>query len=521
MILWLRKIFARPRAVSQNATNQSVVAGGDIVGSSITIGLDEETARRRHEELLRAIAQEKGVAEAPLRAVLEKLDAAATPLAQIPEKLHEAAEELLKLRAELSRLRNDRPEFAAIRARALALIDKGEFDAARAELRKGREAARALREEIARSEAGFLWDEARVDRLQLEYDGACAKLEEATRLDRNNCWVWIELGDLWRTRGSLADAAASYRDAAEAAQRTGALHELAASHDRLGGILFDQRNLTGALEAYRDALAIIKLLATVAPYNPWHARHLALCYRKIGNVLVQHGDQTGALRAFRDAFDTDLRLAKGAPENAEWQRDLSLSYDAIGDVLIAQGDLTGALTAFCDALAIRKSLVQSDPNKIEWRRDLSLSYERIGGGLIKQGDLTGALSVCHDALAIREKLSQSDPNNAQWRRDLSLSYMWIGDVLVAQGNLTDALNAYRDALAIRECLVQSDPNNAEWRRDLIVSCVKLSQIDPVSARALLVRARDIVRELHADGRLAPRDFPMLDELDRLLAAAPP
>jgi tetratricopeptide (TPR) repeat protein len=521
MLFRLFRFLARPFIVSQSATDRSVVVGRDMIGATVTIGLDEETARERHEELLRAIAQEKGVAEAPLRAVLEKLDAAETPLAEIPKRLHEAADELLTLRAELSRLRNDRPEFAAIRARALAFLEKGEFDAARAELRQGREQARSLREEIARSEAGFLWDEARVDRLQLEYDAARSKLEEATRLDRNNCWVWIELGDLWRTRGSLADAAASYRDAAEAARKTGALHELAASHDRLGGILVAQRNLTEALEAYRDALAVIEHLATVAPYNPWHARHLALCYRKIGNVLVQHGDQTGALRVFRDALDIDLRLAKGAPKNAEWQRDLSLSYDAIGDVLTALGDLTGALTAFRDALAIRKRLVQSDPNNVEWRHDLSLSYERIGGVLIKQRDLTGALSACRDALAIREKLAQSDPNNAQWRRDLSLSYVWIGDVLVAQGNLTDALDVYRGALAIRECLVQSDPDNAEWRRDLIVSCVKLSQIDPVSARALLVRARDIARELHADARLAPRDLPMLDELDRLLAASPP
>lgn len=102
----------------------------------------------------------------------------------------------LGLRADLVRLRPDRPEFASIRARASALIDRGDFDAARAVLQEGREAARALRKEFSRSEAEFLVDEARVNRLQLDCAAARANLAEATQLDPDNCWAWIELGDL-------------------------------------------------------------------------------------------------------------------------------------------------------------------------------------------------------------------------------------------------------------------------------------------------------------------------------------
>jgi hypothetical protein len=99
--------------------------------------------------LVRATAEARGVAEAPLRKVLKKLDEAEVAEAEIPDRLAKAADELLRLRADLAKLRNDRPEFAAIRARASALIDKGDFDAARAALNEGRIAARALREEIS------------------------------------------------------------------------------------------------------------------------------------------------------------------------------------------------------------------------------------------------------------------------------------------------------------------------------------------------------------------------------------
>ena len=103
--------------------------------------------------LVRATAEAKGVAEAPLREVLKRLGETEVAEAEIPDRLTKAADELLRLRADLARLSNDRPEFAAIRARASALIDKGDFDAARGALNEGRERARALREEASRTEA--------------------------------------------------------------------------------------------------------------------------------------------------------------------------------------------------------------------------------------------------------------------------------------------------------------------------------------------------------------------------------
>ena len=100
--------------------------------------------------------------------------------AEIPEKIAKAADELIRLRADLTRLSNERPEFAAIRARASALIDKGDFDAARAALNDGREGgpARCARERpLSNGSSVSSLIEARVERLQLNYDDACAKFE--------------------------------------------------------------------------------------------------------------------------------------------------------------------------------------------------------------------------------------------------------------------------------------------------------------------------------------------------------
>ncbi len=373
MFDWLRRLLSAPPPPSDGprveATGGGVAAAGHIINSPIITGLGEEDVVRRHreqmagqEEILRAIAKEKGVEEAPLREVLKKQGGADTPFADIPARLNRAAEELIQLRADLARLRNDRPEFAVIRARASALIDKGEFDAARAELRKGREAARALREDISRSEAGFLVDEARVDRLQLNYDAACAKFLEATRLDPDNPWIWIDLGDLWVIRGSLTEAGKAFRAATEAAGRSGNERDLGASHDR------------------------------------------------IGDVQRAQGDLAAALTSYQASHDIFERLAKAVPGNAGWQRNLSVSHDRIGDVQQAQGDLAAALTSYQASLAIREHLAKA-PGNAGWQRDLALSYGRLSIIEARQGTRDSALSAFRQGRGIIVRLSQQSPDS--------------------------------------------------------------------------------------------------------------
>ena len=97
----------------------------------------------------------------------------------------------------------------------------------------------------------------------------------------------------------------------------------------------------------------------------------------------------------------------------------------------------------------------------------------------------------------------------------------IGDVLVVQGNLPEALKSYRAGLAITERLARADAGNADWQRDLIVSCVKISEAFPAEARVMLTRAGAIANRLRDEGRLAPVDAWMPEDLARRLAALPP
>ena len=82
---------------------------------------------------------------------------------------------------------------------------------------------------------------------------------------------------------------------------------------------------------------------------------------KVGDVLLAQGDLAGALQAYRESLAIRARLAAADPSNAGWQRDLSVSQEKVGDVLLAQGDLAGALQAYRESLAIGARLAAADP----------------------------------------------------------------------------------------------------------------------------------------------------------------
>jgi hypothetical protein len=136
----------------------------------------------RLDKLAAQIAREKGVEGAPLRSILIKLGEAGVKDVDIPKRLDAAANELIELRAEAEHFQQGPPALAAIAQEAQSLLNKGDFDGARQALRRGREAARAQRNDATRNEAKFLALDARVDDLQLAYKSAAEKYAEAAGL---------------------------------------------------------------------------------------------------------------------------------------------------------------------------------------------------------------------------------------------------------------------------------------------------------------------------------------------------
>ena len=96
-----------------------------------------------------------------------------------------------------------------------------------------------------------------------------------------------------------------------------------------------------------------------------------MSYDRVGDVLVAQGNLTAALQAYRDGLAIAERLAQADPGNAKWQRDLAVSHAKLGLSLRRSGDVTGALAAFRHGHSLLAAIVRIAPDHAGWRRDLA------------------------------------------------------------------------------------------------------------------------------------------------------
>ena len=89
------------------------------------------------------------------------------------------------------------------------------------------------------------------------------------------------------------------------------------------GRLQAQGDLAGALQAYRDALAIIETLVRIDVTNAGWQRHLFVSRIKLALVFEQQGDGQAALDYAQAGLRITERLAALDPSNATWRKDLS------------------------------------------------------------------------------------------------------------------------------------------------------------------------------------------------------
>jgi tetratricopeptide (TPR) repeat protein len=316
------------------------------------------------------------------------------------------------------------------------------------------------------------------------------------------------VGDLHEAQGDLAGALEAFRQGLAVAERLAAAdpgyalcqYDLSILFERLGGVAEAQGRRDEAKAYFLRKQEVIEQLAAADPENAAWQHDLAASQGEVANVLVAQGNLAGALEALLRALAIAERLAAAEPGNAGWQRDLEVSHSKVGDVLQAQGNLAGALEAFRRALAIAGRLSAADPGNARWQLDLAVSHVKVGDVLVVQGNLSGALEDFRLGQASAERLAAADPGNAGWQHDLGVSYGKVGNVLVAQGNLAGALAVFRRSLAIQEQLAAADPGNAQWQRDVSrsherVGFVLEAQENPAEALEVYRRGLSIAERL--------------------------
>ncbi|HKI03328.1 MAG TPA: hypothetical protein VKK31_15220 [Thermoanaerobaculia bacterium] len=150
-------------------------------------------------------------------------------------------------------------------------------------------------------------------------------------------------------------------------------------------------------------------------------------------------------------------------------------------------------------------------------RERSAAGTEFGDVLVASGDLTAARVRFEESLKIDERLAAANPSSADAQRDLSVSLNKLGDVLVASGDLSRARARFDESLKIDERMAAANPTSAEALRDLILDHIRLGSLP--GGEIHWSEALRIALDLQSQGRLAPRDAWMIEDLRQQVAAA--
>lgn len=367
-------------------------------------------------EVLAATARDKGVPIAPLQAVLARLGVLNVTPDDIPARLEAAATRLLELEKTLAQPIQGDATAQAAREEARRLIDRGDFDAAAATLRQGRQEARNRRENGQRIDATMAADEANLAKLALRYREAAALFAEAGELVR------FDPKASWAYRLEQANA-------------------LSSQGDELG----DNAALRDAITVFQDALLL----------TPRERARLAWATTQnyLGNALARLGDREAGTARLEEAV-TAYRKALEERTRERVPLDWAMTQNNLGVALSRLGEREADTARLGEAVTAHRAALE-ELTRERVPLDWAMTQNNLGNALSSLGGREPGTARLKEAVnAFREALTE-------WRRDRVWRY-WattqnnLGNALrhlgVREGNtarLKEAVTAYRAALEER------------------------------------------------------------------------
>ncbi len=285
------------------------------------------------------------------------------------------------------------------------------------------------------------------------------------------------LGALLADQGDLDAGLALTRDAVTRSEREataagvgtetqttwrGALVVSLLSH---GAVLEMRGQRADALRSYRAATALAQLNAAAIP-GPVTQRQVSECHENVGDLLLGQRDLAGAGQEYKAALAIDTALAAADPDNAQLSSNLQSSYMKNGDLLRRSGDAANALAMFRSALKIVRAQVALDPENTKLLESLAFCHTRIGEAMAAPETVKQSIAAHQEARAVRTKLVERDPANARWQFDLLSSYATLGLLLEADEQQGRAHEAYQAAVELGQRLLAQPGQHARIRRAL-------------------------------------------------------
>ena len=269
----------------------------------------------------------------------------------------------------------------------------------------------------------------------------------------------------------------------------------------LGDVRAEREDWEGAEDAYKQAMAAVKMLADEHPDVPDYQENLAAAWDRQGRVSEARQEWAGAETAFNEAISIDKRLADANPDRVGFRVALFVLWNSLGDVRRSRADWAGAETAFKHAMAIIMKLVEENPDVPNFQAGLAVSWDRFGKVSEERKDWAGAEIAFNQATVISKRLATAHPDSAHFQRELSASFGCLGEFRELRLDWAGAEDAYKQAMVPVKKLADEHPDVPDFQEGLGVAWTRLGKVS--EAREDLAGAEIAFKEAIAiDKRLA-------------------
>jgi serine/threonine protein kinase/tetratricopeptide (TPR) repeat protein len=315
---------------------------------------------------------------------------------------------------------------------------------------------------------------------------------------------YFRLGELTSKIGDKSEALAVYRKALALRRElavapgadTDAQLTVAAALMKVGSVLADTGDPTGALREYEEIRDVVATLEAEAPSEAV-GRILAASYFGTGVVLRDMGKPNEALAAHQKARDLRQKLVDAHPANPGYESNLADSFNNIGNLLRQTGKPAESLAAHQKARDLRQKLADAHPTVTEYQSDLAQSHDNIAGLLDQPVE---KLATRQKARDLRQRLANAHASVTLFQSDLADSHHNIGILMDRTGHSSEALAAFENARDIKQKLSDANPTVTEYQYDLSNSHSSIGIVlertgKPAEALAAFERARDLLQKL--------------------------
>ncbi|MGJ4947194.1 autotransporter strand-loop-strand O-heptosyltransferase [Bradyrhizobium sp. HKCCYLS20291] len=195
----------------------------------------------------------------------------------------------------------------------------------------------------------------------------------------------IAAGDRAATSGDVATALEYYKQSAAMVRtlteadpdHVGFQRKFSVTLNRIGAILFVQRDLERAQAAYAASLAVTQRLHAAQPNNSAFKQDLVWCHALLADVLAAQDRHQEAFDHRRANAALTTQMAALAPTDPTLQRALVTSYQNLADALVALGNYDGALAAYRVSLGLIQRALSVNAQDAAWNQLYTTLLQRI------------------------------------------------------------------------------------------------------------------------------------------------